>query len=231
MSTRIAYRPPALTCSPASPINRTRSAYQLSSDRVATGVPALDKMLGDGYWAGSSTLVCGPSGVGKTLMGLHFIFQGARTGESGIMATFQETENQLARIVGGFGWSLDEPGVNVLSRSLVDMYIDQWVYELLDLIESTGAKRIVVDSLLDLMTLAGDAVRFREWMYFAHPALRPPRHQLDDDCEVPELFQLRKISGARTVPSVRQRDPSSVRARRVATGSRRHSPQDQGFQT
>jgi circadian clock protein KaiC len=171
-----------------------RSTYKLSAEKVATGVPALDKMLGDGYWAGSSTLVCGPAGIGKTLMGLHFVFQGARTGEPGILATFQETPNQLARIAAGFGWSTDEPGVNILSSSLVDMYIDQWVYELLDLIAKTGAKRIVIDSLVDLMTTAGDPVRFREWMYSLVQRCARQGISLMMIVEVPELFQLRRIS-------------------------------------
>jgi circadian clock protein KaiC len=169
-----------------------RSTYALGTSRVATGVPALDKMLGEGYWEGSSTLVCGPSGVGKTLMGLHFLFQGARSGQPGIIATFQETENQLARIVAGFGWSLDE--INVLSRSVVDMYIDQWVYELLDLIEKTGAKRIVIDSLVDLMVTAGDPLRFREWMYSLVQRCARRGISLMMIVEVAELFQLRSIS-------------------------------------
>ena len=170
------------------------SAYELSTDRVATGVPALDTMLGEGYWAGSSTFICGPSGVGKTLMGLHFIFQGARTGQPGILATFQETENQLARIVKGFGWSLDEQGVHILSRSVVDMYIDEWVYELLNFIEKTGAKRIVIDSLVDLMVTAGDPLRFREWMYSLVQRCARRGISLMMIVEVPELFQLRRIS-------------------------------------
>jgi circadian clock protein KaiC len=170
------------------------TAFNLSTGRASTGVEALDKMLGDGYWEGSSTLICGPSGVGKTLMGLHFIFQGARTGQPGIHATFQETENQIARVATGFGWSIDEPGVNILSRSLVDMYIDQWVYELLDLIEKTGAKRIVIDSLIDLMVTAGDPLRFREWMYSLVQRCARRGISLMMIVEVPELFQLRRIS-------------------------------------
>jgi circadian clock protein KaiC len=170
------------------------SSYELSGDRVTTGVPALDKMLGEGYWAGSSTLVCGPSGVGKTLMGLHFIFQGAKTGQPGILATFQETENQIARIVRGFGWSIEDEGIHVLSRSVVDMYIDEWVYELLDLIERTGAKRIVIDSLVDLMVTAGDPLRFREWMYSLVQRCARRGISLMMIVEVAELFQLRKIS-------------------------------------
>ena len=174
--------------------HQDRSSYNLSLDRASTGVEALDKILGDGYWEGSSTLICGPSGVGKTLMGLHFIFQGAHTGQPGIHATFQETENQLARITAGFGWSIDEPGVNILSRSVVDMYIDQWVYELLDLIEKTGSKRVVIDSLVDLMVTAGDELRFREWMYSLVQRCARRGVSLMMIVEVPELFQLRRIS-------------------------------------
>jgi circadian clock protein KaiC len=132
--------------------------------------------------------------VGKTLMGLHFIFQGARTGQPGIIATFQETENQLERIVRGYGWALHEDGVHLLSRSVVDMYIDEWVYELLDLIEKTGAKRVVIDSLVDLMVTAGDPLRFREWMYSLVQRCARRGISLMMIVEVAELFQLRKIS-------------------------------------
>ena len=191
-----AYRisPAGLDVFPRLADHQDTSAYELSTDRVATGVPALDKMLGEGYWAGSSTLICGPSGVGKTLMGLHFIYQGAKTGQPGILATFQETENQLARIVKGYGWSINDEGVHLLSRSVVDMYIDEWVYELLDLIQKTGAKRIVIDSLVDLMVTAGDPLRFREWMYSLVQRCARKGISLMMIVEVPELFQLRKIS-------------------------------------
>jgi circadian clock protein KaiC len=171
-----------------------RSNYELSAERVSTGVAALDQMLGEGYWAGASTLVAGPSGVGKTLMGLHFIFAGAHAGEPGIMATFQENETQLGRIVRSFGWSPKDKGVHVLSRSLVDMYIDEWVYELLDLVEATGAKRIVIDSLPDLMITAGDPVRFREWMFSLVQRCTRRGISLMMIVEVPELFELRRIS-------------------------------------
>jgi circadian clock protein KaiC len=170
------------------------SEYDLSMERVSTGLPALDEALGEGYWAGSSTLVAGPSGIGKTLMGLHFIFAGAHSGQPGIHATFQENKTQLGRIVRSFGWSLNEKDVHVLSRSLVDMYIDEWVYELLDLVEESGAKRIVIDSLPDVMTTANDPVRFREWMFSLVQRCTRRGISLLMIVEVPELFELRKIS-------------------------------------
>ena len=62
-------------------------------------------MLGDGYWPGSATLCAGPSGIGKTLMGLHFIVEGAAHGEPGVIASLQENPSQLERVARSF--SLD----------------------------------------------------------------------------------------------------------------------------
>ena len=92
----------------ADPIDAT--AYLMAAERVSSGIPALDEMLGDGYWPGAATLVAGPTGSGKTLMGLHFIVSGVRRGEPGVVATLQENPTQLQRIAQGFGWSLAEPG-------------------------------------------------------------------------------------------------------------------------
>lgn len=171
------------------------SVYKLREERSQTGIAALDDLLGEGgYWAGAATLIAGPSGIGKTLMGLHFIYHGAKVGEPGIIATFQENETQLARIVTSFGWSIDNRLVHVMSRSVVDMYIDEWVYELLDLVESTGARRIVIDSLPDLMTTAADPVRFREWMFSFTQRCTRAGISLMMMVEVPELFQLHRIS-------------------------------------
>jgi circadian clock protein KaiC len=80
------------------------STYLLSTERISSGIPALDTMLADGYWPGAATLVAGPSGSGKTLMGLHFVVSGARRGEPGVIATLQEHPIQLERVAKGFGW-------------------------------------------------------------------------------------------------------------------------------
>src|SRR2546423_6624113 len=128
----------------------------MQSSRVSTGVPALDELLSDGYWPGAATLVVGPSGVGKTLLGLHFVFNGASQGEPGIIATLQENPTQLGRVVRGFGWSLPADGVHLMARSPVDVYIDEWVYELLEMAEKVSARRVVIDSLADLLIASGD---------------------------------------------------------------------------
>lgn len=139
--------------------------YRLEQNRHSSGVSALDDMLSDGYWPGASTLIAGPTGAGKTLMGLHFIFGGSRDGEHGVIATLQEHPTQLKRIARGFGWSLEDDNVTLMYRSPVDLYVDEWVYELLDTVEAIGATRVLVDSLGDLQTASGDVTRFREYIY------------------------------------------------------------------
>jgi circadian clock protein KaiC len=172
-----------------------QAKYKLSTGRSSTGIEALDELLGEGgFWSGAATLVVGPSGVGKTLMGLHFLFRGARSDEPGILATFQENSTQLDRIAKTFGWSFDRDGVQVLSRSVVDINIDEWVYELLGLIDKTGAQRVVIDSLPDVMTAAADPTRFREWMFSLTQRLQRSGVSLMMIMEVPELFELRRIS-------------------------------------
>jgi circadian clock protein KaiC len=171
------------------------TGYKLSSERSPTGIEALDQVLGKGgYWSGAATMVAGPSGIGKTLMGLHFLFRGAEMGEPGILATFQENETQLKRVAESFGWKFEGSDVHILSRSVVEVNIDEWVYQLLDLIEKTKARRIVIDSLPDVMTAAADPTRFREWMFSLTQRLERAGISMMMIVEVPELFQLQRIS-------------------------------------
>jgi circadian clock protein KaiC len=170
------------------------SAYTLSTERISSGIAALDTMLADGYWPGAATLVAGPSGSGKTLMGLHFVLSGARRGEPAIIATLQENPAQLERVAQGFGWSLAEDGIELLYRSPVDLLVDQWVYELLDAIDRTGARRVLIDSLGDLAFAAGDEVRSREYLYSLVQRCSRLGVSLLMTLELPDLFQVARLS-------------------------------------
>jgi circadian clock protein KaiC len=170
------------------------TGYSLDGARHSSGIAALDEMLAEGYWPGASTLCAGPSGCGKTLMGLHFIFNGVRQGEPGVLATLQEHPTQLARIVKGFGWSADEEGVELMYRSPVDIYTDEWVYDLLEAVERTGARRVVIDSLTDLQFAAPDPIRFREYMYSLVQRFSRQGVSLFMTSELPDLFQVSRLS-------------------------------------
>jgi circadian clock protein KaiC len=169
-------------------------AYQLDPERVSSGIPAIDQMLADGYWPGASTMVAGPSGSGKTLMGLHFIFNGAAVGEPGIIASLQENATQLDRIVRGFGWSLTSESVELMYRSPVDLYLDEWFYDLLDVIEQTRARRVFIDSLRDLRRASVDDLRFREYLYSLLQHCTNQQISVMMSQEIPALFGISTIA-------------------------------------
>jgi circadian clock protein KaiC len=173
---------------------RDDDRYELSDARVPTGIPALDEMLGDGYWPGACTLVAGPSGAGKTVMALAFIFEGARRGEHGLIANLQENNTQLQRTARGFGWTLDDPHVELMYRSSVDLYIDEWVHDLLARVEATGATRLVIDSLGDLAFAAPDPDRFREYVYSLAQRCSRRGISMIMTMEVADLFDVRRLS-------------------------------------
>jgi circadian clock protein KaiC len=168
--------------------------YSLDRGRVGSGVRALDEMLDDGFWPGAATLLAGPTGVGKTIFGLNFVFHGARHGEPGLIATMQEDPTQLARIVGQFGWDLGDEHITLMYRSPVDLYLDQWVHELLDTIETTGATRVLIDSFGDLQAASPDPTRFREYIYSLVHRCARRRVSLMITHELPELFEVSRLS-------------------------------------
>jgi circadian clock protein KaiC len=173
---------------------RIETEYEFGDARVSSGIPALDELLGAGYQPGTSTLLAGPSGSGKTLMGLHFIFHGARQGEPGVIASLQENRSQLQRVTAGFGWSLDEPHVEMMYRSPVDIYIDEWFYELIQAVERTGAARVLIDSLADLRLTVPDETRFQEFTYSLMQRFSRQGVSVMMTVESPDLFQAKRLS-------------------------------------
>jgi circadian clock protein KaiC len=79
-------------------------------------------------------------------------------------------------------------------RSPVDLYVDQWVYELLNTIEATGASRVLLDSLGDLQAAAPDETRFREYVYSLLHRSSRGGISLMMTYELPELFGVTRLS-------------------------------------
>ena len=170
------------------------SAYTTRAVRTSSGIAALDALTKDGFLAGSSTLVAGPSGVGKTLMGMHWVFAGGLAGEPSLIAGFQENPSQLEHILSGFGWSLDTDDVHHFYSSAVDLYVDEWLTLLLERVERLGIRRLLVDSLGDLELATADPLRFREFAYSLIQRCTRAGVSVMFTVELPELFRAQRLS-------------------------------------
>src|SRR5512138_3134011 len=76
------------------------------TDRVTSGTPGLDDMLGGGFVRHAAVLVRGAPGTGKTTLGLQYLLEGARRGETGLFISFEEFPQSLYRDAASLGWDL-----------------------------------------------------------------------------------------------------------------------------
>ncbi len=82
--------------------------HKVSSERISTGIPRLDAMLsGRGFFRGSSILLTGTAGTGKTSVGAHFAAAGSRRGERVLFFSFEESPDQITRNMRSIGLRLE----------------------------------------------------------------------------------------------------------------------------
>ncbi len=64
-------------------------------ETISSGVPEMDEILHGGIERGTATIISGPSGVGKTTLGIQFMKEAAGRGERSVVCTFEESEESL----------------------------------------------------------------------------------------------------------------------------------------
>jgi circadian clock protein KaiC len=128
--------------------------------KAATGITGLDEITGGGLPRGRTSLVCGGTGTGKTLLAAEFLVRGARDlGEPGVFMSFEETTEELKQNVTSLGFDLDgleRAGLVSLDhvRTQRTQIEETGEYDLEGLfvrlgyaVDSIGAKRVVLDTL------------------------------------------------------------------------------------
>lgn len=126
------------------------SYADVGTERLGTGVDDLDTMLDGGLPCGSATLMLGPTGIGKTTLGLHFISQCTQA-EPGLIFGFYENADRLRRRARSYGIDLDglmaSGAVEMIWHPATENYLDQLGYELLDTVRRRKVARLFVDRI------------------------------------------------------------------------------------
>ena len=124
------------------------SAIERDPRRIPTGVAGLDDLLHGGLPQGHTLLASGPTGIGKTILGTHFLRAGAERGEHGIALYF---EKHTARLHNAALIEMARAGqVTVIEPRSLALSVEELLDELTEAIERTGATRVVIDSLSEI---------------------------------------------------------------------------------
>jgi circadian clock protein KaiC len=135
---------------------------------VSIGHDSLDAMLGGGLRAGTSTLLLGATGTGKTLLGLSFLAAGLRQGERAVYAGFFEAPQRLIASGEGIGLDLRQPAdaglLHINWQAPVELLLDAWGHRLLETVASLRPTRMVIDGLNALEASAAFTDRFAPFL-------------------------------------------------------------------
>jgi circadian clock protein KaiC len=91
------------------PITSVGLNHKASTERISSGIPRLDTMLdGRGFYRGSSILVSGTAGTGKSTIAAHFVEAACKRGERALLFAFEESQDQIIRNMRSIGIELEK---------------------------------------------------------------------------------------------------------------------------
>ena len=150
---------------------QTRSRAQQKRERLSTGVPGMDEMIGGGVVSGDAVMLTGPAGSGKSTIATQFIVAGLNNGETGVIAVFEEyPEEYLARADARdseVGKMIRAGKLELIYLRPLDLSVDEALHAILEAVERLKAKRVVIDSLSGFEVALAPTFRedFRESLY------------------------------------------------------------------
>ena len=159
------------------PLTSLQLQHTVSNERLSSGVPDLDEMLeGKGYFRGSSVLLTGTAGSGKTSMAAAFVDAACRRGERCLYIDFEESRDQVVRNMKSIGIDLEQwNSKGLLAHEAwrpTQFGIEMHLLRIHKLIEKVKPQVVVIDPITNLL-------------FDAHAAdgLLESRGNYDDICE------------------------------------------------
>jgi len=144
------------------PVTSLSLSHDVRSERISTGIPRLDTMLaGRGYFRGTTVLVSGTAGAGKTSVSAHFVDAACRRGERCLVFLFEESPQQVVRNMRSIGIDL-QPWAD---RGLIEFHaarpstfgLEMHLSRIHRAIDRFRPRVVVLDPVSSLLTVATGA--------------------------------------------------------------------------
>ncbi|MES9992041.1 MAG: circadian clock protein KaiC [Candidatus Thiodiazotropha sp.] len=140
------------------PITATHLDGTMELERISTGIPRIDSMLGgEGYYKGASLMISGRSGSGKTILASSLLNQVLQQGEKAIYVSFEESQSDLKRNLQSVGIDLTnhlESGQLLIhSGRAIEMGLEDHLITIIDLVETESPRLLVLDPVSALMDM------------------------------------------------------------------------------
>lgn len=135
----------------------------LGPTRYAFGIEGLDNILGGGLISGSVNMLLGTPGCGKSLTGLHFVYEGVRQGEKGLVLSFHHSAERIRNTSKQLGFDLssymENGSLKIVWVLPVERPLDEVAGQLLKAVEEHQPTRLFIDALSDLEGLSNERER------------------------------------------------------------------------
>jgi len=140
------------------PVTSMGLDHPASNERISSGVERLDTMLGGkGYFRGSSILVSGTAGTGKSSIAAAFVDAAARRGERSLYFAFEESQNQILRNMKSIGLNLEpwvKKGLLQFHASRPSLYgLEMHLLTIYDSVKKFKPRVVVMDPVTNLVTV------------------------------------------------------------------------------
>ncbi|WP_426733603.1 RAD55 family ATPase [Myxococcus faecalis] len=163
-----------------------------SAKRVHFGIPSMDALFPGGLAAGSTSLLLGPPGSGKTLMGSSLLVEGLRQGESCLYMGFYESPERLLHKVAAAGMDMSgavkEGRMHLLWQPPAECILDVLADQLLSAVRKHNVSRVFVDGLPAMSQAAPDSSRMPSFFAALTQELRSSCATTIFSLETPRLF-------------------------------------------
>jgi circadian clock protein KaiC len=184
---------------PRGEARETAAAYDPNT-RISTGTPGLDEIVNGGYFLGSTTVVAGISGVGKSVMSYQFIAEGARKGERSLMLSLDEQVNQIIRNSASIGMDLrrdmDRNMIRLEYEHPQELEVDVHFHRIESIVREFQPRRVVIDSLSTYGSALGTHGRvFRDFFHAMVALMKERQIAAVYNYENPEMLGMTSMTG------------------------------------